>query len=75
MRARRTQRPRGPLDVQIVEEFDDTYWTPFREHESRVRAELQGGLRHVFEAEMKERRRTHGRRGHERRPTDGAPPG
>ncbi len=30
--------------------------------------ELQGRERHVFEEEMKERRRTDGRRGHERRP-------
>lgn len=62
----------GRWTFQIVEEFDDTYWMPFREHERRVRAELQGGLRHVFEAEMKERRRTHGQRGHERCPADGA---
>jgi len=33
-----------------------------------VRDELQQGARHVFEAEMKERRRTRGRTGHERRP-------
>jgi hypothetical protein len=40
----------------------------FREHERRVRDELQNGIRHVFEAEMKERRRTKGRPGHEGRP-------
>jgi hypothetical protein len=58
----------GRWTFQIVEEFDDTYWSVFREHERRVREELQNGVRHVFEAEMKERRRTKGRPGHEGRP-------
>ena len=58
----------GRWTFQIVEEFDDTYWSRFREHERRVREELQQGARHVFEAEMKEKRRTHGRPGHEGRP-------
>jgi hypothetical protein len=59
----------GRWTFQIVEDFDDNYWVvPFRDHERRVRDELQGGVRHVFEAEMKERRRTHGRPGHESRP-------
>ncbi len=58
----------GRWTFQVVEEFDDTYWSLFREHERRVRDELQGGRRHVFEAEMKEERRTHGRPGHEAHP-------
>ena len=58
----------GRWTFQIVEEFDDNYWSVFREHERRVRDELQQGVRHVFEADMKERRRTHGEVGHERRP-------
>jgi len=58
----------GRWTFQIVEEFDDTYWSVFRDHERRVRDELQQGVRHVFEADMKERRRTHGKAGHERRP-------
>jgi hypothetical protein len=58
----------GRWTFQIVEEFDDNYWSVFREHEQLVCDELQQGVRHVFEAEMKERRRTHGWRGHERRP-------
>ena len=45
----------GRWTFQIVEEFDDGYWSIFREHERRVRDELQQGARHVFEAEMKER--------------------
>ena len=58
----------GQWTFQIVEDFDDNYWSVFREHERRVRDELQGGIRHLLEAEMKERRRTRGQAGHERRP-------
>jgi hypothetical protein len=58
----------GRWTFQVVEEFDDGYWTEFRDHERRVRDELQWGERHVFEAKMKEERRTHGRIGHEARP-------
>ena len=58
----------GRWTFQIMEEFDDGYWTEFRRHEQAVRDELQGGLRHCFEANMMENRRTHGRRGHESRP-------
>lgn len=59
---------RGRWTFQVVEEFDDDYWSRFREHEKRVRDELMGGRRHVFEAEMKEDRRTKGRDGHEATP-------
>ena len=58
----------GRWTFQVVEEFDDTYWSVFREHEQQVRDELLDGERHVHEARMKERRRTHGRKGHEARP-------
>ncbi|BBY79727.1 hypothetical protein H7I53_02350 [Mycolicibacterium pulveris] len=58
----------GRWTFQIVEDFDDNYWTVFREHERALRDELQGGVRHVWEEEMKDRRRTDGRPGHERRP-------
>lgn len=58
----------GRWTFQIVEEFEDSYWVPFREHEKRVRDELVDGERHLHEARMKERRRTHGRKGHEARP-------
>ena len=59
----------GRWTFQVVEEFDDGYWSRLREHDKQVREELMGGRRHVFEAEMKERRRTHGRPGHEATPT------
>jgi len=59
---------RGRWTFQVVEEFDDDYWSRLREHEKQVRDELMDGKRHVFEAEMKERRRTKGRDGHEATP-------
>lgn len=58
----------GRWTFQVVEEFDDGYWTRFRDHESRIRDELQSGARHVHEAKMKEDERTRGRSGHEARP-------
>jgi len=58
----------GRWTFQVVEEFDDGYWTPFRDHERRVRDELAQGRRHLFEAEMKEERRTPGEPAHEARP-------
>lgn len=58
----------GRWTFQLVEELDDGYWADARAHERRVRDELMGGRRHVFESEMKEDRRTHGRRHHEARP-------
>lgn len=58
----------GRWTFQIVEGYDDGYYAAFREHESRVREALAQGKRHLFEAEMKEDRRTHGRPGHEARP-------
>ena len=60
----------GRWTFQIVEDFDDNYWSVFRDHERRVRDELQDGKRHIFEAEMKELRRTHGQAGHEAKPED-----
>lgn len=58
----------GRWSFQVVEEFDDGYWTAFRHHERRVREELVAGRRHLFEAQMKEDRRTPGLAAHEARP-------
>ena len=58
----------GRWTFQIVEEFVDGYYEPFAAVERRARDELLDGKRHVFEAELKERRRTDGRPGHESRP-------
>jgi hypothetical protein len=58
----------GRWTFQIVEEYDDGYWSPARELERAAREELAGGRRHLFEARMKEDRRSHGRARHEARP-------
>lgn len=58
----------GRWTFQIVEEFDDGYWTSFRSLESEARDDLQAGRRHLREAGMKEEQRTHGEPGHESRP-------
>ncbi|WP_320068040.1 hypothetical protein [Micromonospora sp. RTGN7] len=60
----------GRWTFQIVEDFDDGYYALFRELDRRARDELVDGRRHLYEAEMKERRRTRGRPGHEARPAD-----
>lgn len=62
----------GRWTFQIVEEYDDTYWEPLRTAEASVRSSLTDGRRHVFESNMKDARRTDGRRHHERRPVPGA---
>jgi hypothetical protein len=60
----------GRWTFQIVEEYDDGYYAAFKDHERRAREELVEGKRHLFEAEMKEDRRTHGRPHHEATPDD-----
>ena len=58
----------GRWTFQIVEEFDDGYYADVRAAEQDVRDQLLQGRRHVYESEMKERRRSAGRRHHEARP-------
>ena len=65
----------GRWSFQIVEEYDETYWTPFRELEHHARAQLIEGKRHVYEAEMKERERTRGHPDHTAVPEDSGPQG
>lgn len=57
----------GRWTFQVVEEFDDVYYEFFRgvERESR---ELTGGVRHLYEARLKEQRRTRGNPQHTRDP-------
>ncbi|MEU5716111.1 hypothetical protein AB0G71_10045 [Streptomyces sp. NPDC020403] len=50
----------GCWTFQVVEAYDATYYRPFVEVEERVRQELAAGRRHLYEAEMKQARRTHG---------------
>ena len=59
----------GRWSFQLVEEYDDTYWSAFRQLEREAREKLAGGRRHVHEAALKEQRRTHGCRHHESAPT------
>ena len=54
----------GRWTFQVVEEYDDTYWSLFRELEQQARDSLTDGRRHLHEARMKEERRTHGHPGH-----------
>ena len=65
----------GRWTFQIVEEYDDTYWTPFRDLESEARDQLVAGRRHLYEAEMKERERTAGSPHHTAVPDDSGPQG
>ena len=58
----------GRWTFQVVEEFEDTYWEPVRDIERRIRRQLMDGRRHVYEAEMKEDRRTKGHQDHGARP-------
>ena len=63
----------GRWTFQIVEEYDDGYFAAVKAADQAARDELVGGRRHLWEAEMKERERTRGRRHHEARPRDGSP--
>jgi hypothetical protein len=58
----------GRWTFQVVEEYDDGYYATFKELERQARDELVAGRRHLYESELKEDRRTHGRPGHEHRP-------
>ncbi len=60
----------GRWSFQVVEEYDDGYYATFRQLEALAREELVSGRRHLFEAEMKEDRRTHGSPGHEATPSE-----
>jgi hypothetical protein len=58
----------GRWTFQVVEEYDDGYWSRFRHWERTAREDLVGGRRHLLEAEMKESERTRHRTGHEAAP-------
>ena len=61
----------GRWTFQVVEEYDDGYWSAFRDLERETRDALTSGRRHLFEARMKEERRTHGHPDHTARPGSG----
>jgi hypothetical protein len=54
----------GRWTFQVVEEFDDGYWSLFRELERKAREQLVGGRRHLYEARLKQDERSAGRTGH-----------
>jgi len=49
---------------QIVEAYNATYYRPFTEAEAHIRAELAAGRDHLYEAELKGKRRTVGHPDH-----------
>lgn len=59
----------------MIEEFDAVYYSPVQAVEQRIRDELVDGRRHIYEAEMKERRRAVGAEGHEAQPRTAHDPG
>jgi len=54
----------GRWTFQILDEYDAGYYRAFRDIEQAVRDDLVEGRRHVFEAEMKQARRTTGHPDH-----------
>jgi hypothetical protein len=64
----------GRWSFQVVEDYDDGYYATFKDLERTAREALVDGRRHLYEAEMKEDRRTHGLPGHEALPHDASAP-
>jgi len=60
----------GMWSFQMVEAYDDGYYAAAKGLEKQATDDLVGGRRHLFEAEMKELRRSRGREGHEATPAD-----
>ncbi|WIE83105.1 hypothetical protein [Curtobacterium sp. MCPF17_021] len=60
----------GRWTFQIVEDYDDGYYALAKELERTARDELVQGRRHLFEAGMKEDRRSQDQRHHEATPSD-----
>jgi hypothetical protein len=58
----------GRWTFQVVEEYDDGYWSLFRDLEKSARTALAGGVRHLYEARMKESERSAGQPGHDAQP-------
>ena len=58
----------GRWTFQVVEDYDDGYWSLFRGLEQDARDQLAGGRRHLFEARLKQAGRTAGEPGQEATP-------
>jgi hypothetical protein len=65
----------GRWTFQLIEEYDDTYYSLFKELDQLARDQLVGGRRHLYEAEMKERERSNGDAHHVAVPDDSGPQG
>lgn len=59
----------GRWTFQIIEEFEASYYRPVRDAVQALADAYLEGHRHVYEARLKQARRTHGRRMHEEAPT------
>ncbi len=57
----------GRWTFQVVEDYETTYYEPFRDLEVQSR-ELTGGHQHLYEAELKRERRTVGEPDHDADP-------
>jgi hypothetical protein len=58
----------GRWTFQIVEEFDDLYYEFVRDEVRALERRRLDGIRHLFESELKEARRSRARAHHEERP-------
>lgn len=58
----------GRWTFQLIEDYDDSYWSLFRQLERDTREELAAGVRHLYEARLKQAERTPGQPGHEATP-------
>ena len=58
----------GRWTFQLVDEFDAAYWEVVRDAVRGLEVDHLDGRRHVFEAQLKHRRRSAGRPGHEASP-------
>lgn len=61
----------GRWTFQVIEDYEDTYYTPFKDLERETRT-LTRGLPHVHEADLKRQRRSPGEPGHETTPHEPA---
>ena len=60
----------GRWTFQVIEEYDDTYYSVWRDLERLAREQLVNGRRHLLEAEMKDSNRTHGHPRHTAEPPE-----
>ena len=58
----------GMWTFQVVERYDDDYYATFQRFVTEARDRLTGGERHIYEARLKQERRTAGEPGHEATP-------